>query len=95
MGTAPRPVESAAKAGRSVTARLLQSDADENLVEGLEILYVADQIDPAWPGPQKFGVGVEAIESGRNLGEGEPDVRFWQGYNDAESAKGVDKDAAR
>ncbi|TWT43495.1 efflux RND transporter periplasmic adaptor subunit [Botrimarina hoheduenensis] len=39
-------IRSAAREDRSVTARLLQSDSEEDIVQGLEVLYVADQIDP-------------------------------------------------
>ncbi|TWT86710.1 HlyD family secretion protein [Pseudobythopirellula maris] len=41
-----RAIRSAAEAGRGVTARLLRADSEEGVVPGLEILYVADQIDP-------------------------------------------------
>ncbi len=39
-------IRTAAQANRKVTARLLQTGGAKNLVEGLEILYIADQIDP-------------------------------------------------
>lgn len=39
-------IRSAAQEGWSVTARLMQSDSEEGVVRGLEVLYVADQIDP-------------------------------------------------
>lgn len=39
-------IRAAAKASRSITARWLQSDSEGSVVEGLVILYVADQIDP-------------------------------------------------
>lgn len=39
-------IRSAAMEDRSITARLLQSTSADSVVEGLRILYVADQIDP-------------------------------------------------
>lgn len=39
-------IRSAAMEDRSITARLLQSTSADSIVEGLRILYVADQIDP-------------------------------------------------
>ncbi len=38
-------IRTAARENHPVAARLLQSDSSQSLVEGLEILYVADQID--------------------------------------------------